>query len=107
MADDNGSSGTIDEAKELFALLQTYAKQETVDPVKAAGRYLALGIAGALLMTLGVTFLLMAGLRALQTETGSTFSGSLTWIPYLIVIVVAAISIAVALAVAARGGDDT
>ncbi|MEO1063865.1 MAG: hypothetical protein AAFZ07_20795 [Actinomycetota bacterium] len=107
MADDSGSSGTIGEVKELFALLQTYAKQETVDPVKAAARYLAFGIVGALMMTLGVTFLLMAGLRALQTETGSTFTGSWSWAPYLIMIVGAGITIAIALAAAARGGDET
>lgn len=32
---------------------------------------------------------MLAGLRALQTETGSTFTGNLSWLPYLIVIVVA------------------
>lgn len=108
MADDSGSSGTIAEVKELFELLQTYAKQETVDPLKAAGKYLGLGIAGAILMTLGVSFLLMAGLRALQDETGSTFTGSLSWLPYVIVIFVGAICIGVAMAVAFKGaGDET
>ncbi len=106
MADDSGSSGTVGEVKELFELLQTYAKQETVDPLKAAGRYLAWGIAGAVLMTLGITFLLMAGLRALQDETGSTFTGSLTWIPYLIVIVAGGLTIGIAMAAAFRGGGD-
>lgn len=106
MADDSGSSGTIGEAKELFGLLQTYAKQETVDPLKAAGRYLAWGIAGAITLTLGITFLLMAGLRALQTETGSTFTGSWSWAPYLIVIFAGAISIGVAMGAALRGGGD-
>ncbi len=32
--------------------------------------------------------LLLGGLRLLQTETGSTFDGRRTWIPYLIVLVV-------------------
>ncbi len=106
MADDSGSSGTIAEVKELFELLQTYAKQETVDPLKAAGRYLAWGIAGAIYMTLGVTFLLMSGLRALQDETGSTFTGSWSWAPYVIVIAVGALSIGIAMAAAFRGGGD-
>jgi len=30
--------------------------------------------------------LLLSLLRALQTETGTVFSGSLSWIPYLIVV---------------------
>ena len=38
---------------------------------------------------LGVVLLLLALLRLLQTETGTTFAGNLSWIPYLIVTVVA------------------
>ena len=106
MADDSGSSGTIAEAKELFALLRNYAKQETLDPLKTAARYLALGIAGAIFMSLGVLFLLMAGLRALQTETGSTFTGSWTWAPYAIVIVGAFVAIGAAGFAAPRGGGE-
>jgi hypothetical protein len=34
----------------------------------------------------GVTFLALAGLRALQTETDA-FDGNLSWVPYLIVTV--------------------
>ena len=33
--------------------------------------------------------LMLAGLRALQTETGDTFDGNWSWVPYLIVLVVA------------------
>ena len=76
-------------ATELWALTKDYARQETVDPMKGVGRYLAYGSAGALLGGVGVIVLLLAGLRALQTETGSTFTGNLSWIPYLIVLVVA------------------
>jgi len=66
-----------------------YARQETVDPLKDVGRYLGFGLAGALLGALGVVMLMLAGLRALQTETGSTFTGSWSWAPYAIVVVVA------------------
>jgi hypothetical protein len=34
--------------------------------------------------------LMLSALRALQTQTGSTFHGSLSWLPYIIVLVVAA-----------------
>ncbi len=33
----------------------------------------------------GVVFLGLAGLRALQDETGDTFAGDWSWVPYLIV----------------------
>lgn len=83
-------------ATELWALTKDYARQETVDPLKGVGRYLAYGSAGALLGSIGVILLMLAGLRALQTETGSTFEGNLSWIPYLIVLVVAGALVAYA-----------
>jgi hypothetical protein len=74
---------------ELWELTKDYARQETVDPLKGVGRYLGYGAAGALLLALGVILLMLAGLRALQTETGDALDGSLSWLPYLIVLVVA------------------
>jgi hypothetical protein len=76
-------------AAELWALTKDYARQETVDPLKGVGRYLGYGAAGALLGGLGVILLMLAGLRALQTETGDALDGSLSWLPYIIVLVVA------------------
>jgi hypothetical protein len=75
------------EAQELWQLVLGYAKQETIDPVKNLGRFLAYGMGGALLGSLGAVLLLLGGLRLLQTETGSAFDGNLTFIPYLLVLV--------------------
>jgi uncharacterized membrane protein YidH (DUF202 family) len=83
-------------SSELWSLTKTYAKQETVDPLKGVGRYLAFGGAGALLIGFGVVLLMLAALRALQTQTGTTFSGSWSWLPYVIVLVVAAVLVALA-----------
>jgi hypothetical protein len=77
-------------ATELWALTKDYARQETVDPLKGVGRYLAFGGAGAVLIAFGVVLLMLAGLRALQTETGTALTGSWSWLPYVIVLVVAA-----------------
>ena len=74
-------------ATELWELSTAYAKQETLDPLKGLGRFLSYGLSGALLLGIGVTLFLLSGLRALQTETGTTFTGSLSWIPYLIIMV--------------------
>lgn len=70
---------------ELKDLIVTYIKQETVIPIKALGRYLAYGIAGSLLIGTGVMLLSLGCLRLLQTETGTTFTGDWSWVPYLIV----------------------
>jgi hypothetical protein len=37
-----------------------------------------------------VVLLMLAALRAMQTQTGTTFTGSWSWLPYVIVLVVAA-----------------
>jgi hypothetical protein len=76
---------------ELWSLTRDYARQETLDPLKGIGRYLAYGFVGAVLTSIGVILLMLALLRALQTETGSTFHGNLSWIPYLIVLIVGAL----------------
>jgi hypothetical protein len=71
-------------AAELWDLVRAYAKQETVEPMKGLGRYAAFGIAGSVVLSIGLVLLLVGGLRALQTETGSTFEGNWSWAPYLL-----------------------
>lgn len=70
---------------ELRDLLVTYFKQETLLPLRQLGRYLAFGVAGSLLMGTGVMLLALGCLRLLQTETGTTFTGDWSWVPYVIV----------------------
>jgi len=72
-------------ASELRELVVTYAKQETIDPLRDLGRWVAFGVAGSLLMGIGVIFLTLAGLRAIQESTGDTFTGNWSWVPYMIV----------------------
>jgi membrane protein implicated in regulation of membrane protease activity len=83
--------------RELKELLVAYFKQETIDPLKGLARYVAFGVLGALLMGTGICFLAIGGLRALQTQTGTTFTGNWSWAPYgitvagLMVIAIAAL----------------
>ena len=76
---------------ELWQLFVDYLKQETIVPVKDLGRFVAKGLAGSLLLSVGLVLLMLAGLRALQTETGSALDGNWSFVPYLVVLVVAAI----------------
>jgi hypothetical protein len=69
---------------ELRDLVVSYFKQQTILPLKQLGRYIGFGILGSLLLGFGVLFLAMSGLRALQDETGDTFTGDWSWVPYLI-----------------------
>jgi hypothetical protein len=85
---------------ELKDLVITYLKQETLLPIQQLGRYLAFGVAGSLLMGTGVMLHALGCLRLLQTETGTTFTGDWSWVPY--VIVFAALVIGAAIAWTAR-----
>jgi hypothetical protein len=73
---------------ELWELVVAYFKQETLAPLQALVRVVAFGIAGALLLGFGVVCLTVGGLRLLQEETGSTFTGNWSWAPYAIMTVV-------------------
>jgi hypothetical protein len=70
---------------ELRQLVTLYFKQEAVDPLKALARFVAFGVAGSLLLGVGVVFLTVAGLRAAQEETGDNLDGNWSWAPYTIV----------------------
>jgi hypothetical protein len=72
--------------RELRELVVAYAKQETVEPLKGLRRYALAGLGGAFLMGVGFVFLAIGGLRALQTETSTTFTGNWSWVPYAIVV---------------------
>ncbi len=71
-------------AGDVVQLVVDYAKQETLEPLKGAGRFVAFGIIGAIALSAGTMLLLLGLLRALQTETGSTFRGDWSWAPYLV-----------------------
>ncbi len=72
---------------EIFDLVKDYAKQETLDPLKGIGKWLAFGAAGSVLLAIGLIELALAMLRALQTETGTALTGNLSWIPPLLTVV--------------------
>ncbi len=78
-------------AVELKDITVAYAKQETVEPLKLLGRYVSLGVVGSVLMGVGLVLLTIAGLRALQTETGTALTGNWSWVPYLAAVVFLAI----------------
>ncbi|HUQ38745.1 MAG TPA: hypothetical protein VM030_01200 [Acidimicrobiales bacterium] len=73
-------------AGELWEMVIAYVKQETLEPVKGLARFVAFGMAGSAALAIGLVVLALAGLRALQTETGTVFQGNLSWAPYLITV---------------------
>ncbi len=69
---------------QVIDLVKDYARQETLGPIKGAGRWLAAGAAGAFLLGTGCVFLVLGVLRMVQNEFGKSFRGSWTiMLPYL------------------------
>jgi len=92
---------------EIFELTKAYAKQETVDPIKGLGKFVGFGIGAAVLGALSIGLLVVGILRVLQTETGEHLTGKLTWVPYLITLVITLIVMAIAVsAIARKKGTD-
>jgi hypothetical protein len=82
---------------DVIEYVKAYAKQETLGPLKGAGNWLGYGFAAAATLGLGLVLLLVGLLRLVQTEWERSASGNLSWLAYLIVLVVAAVLLALTL----------
>jgi uncharacterized membrane protein len=95
------SFGTL--LSELVALVVAYVKQETIIPIKALGRFVVRGVAGAVLLGIGGAMLTLAAVRAVQSETGSHLRGNLSWVPYMGGVLIAGIGAGWAVSRIAKG----
>jgi uncharacterized protein involved in cysteine biosynthesis len=104
-ADNEGTSGRLQsKGTDAYQLVIDYVKQETIEPLKGLGRFVLFGVAGSVALAAGFVILVVGLLRVLQGETGTTFHGNLSWLPYVICAVVS-IGVAVVAAVAIRKGQ--
>jgi hypothetical protein len=80
---------------EVIEFVKAYAKQETVGPLKGAGRWLGFGAGAAFAMGLGLMIVLLGLLRLIQTEFDRLATGSLSWAAYAVTLVVTLILLAI------------
>ena len=73
-------------------MVRAYVKQETLDPLRGVGRWLAWGAAGAIALLFGAVVGLVGVLRLLQAEVFSD-TEVFTFVPYFIVAVVVVVLI--------------
>ncbi len=99
----SGLSGLRATGTETYQLVIDYIKQETLDPLKGLGRFMLFGVVGSVSLSIGLAILAVALLRFLQGETGTTFTGNLSWLPYLICAVVVIGVAGLAVAAVSRG----
>lgn len=92
----NDDKSVAEVAKELWELVVAYGKQETIDPLKRLGRFVAFGVPAMVAVGIGMILVLVGVLRVLQTETGVHFTGNLSWLPYVITLGVAGVLVGLA-----------
>jgi hypothetical protein len=81
---------------ELWQLLLSYGKQETVEPLKGLGQYIGYGLGAALLGSIGILMVTLGAMRGLQTHTDGRLGGNWSWVPYIAGLVVLGLLIAIA-----------
>lgn len=98
-AQDVSATSGVDDASvgEVIDLVKAYAKQETLAPLKGAGRWLGYGIAASLCLSLGLVLLALGILRFIQTQWATVFDGAWSFVPYVIVLVLVVGATAMAL----------
>lgn len=74
--------------QDATTVVKDYLVQETVGPLKTLKSFLIYGTVGSFFVGIGVLMLLIGLLRLLQGQ--SALQGHLSWLPYLIVVVVSA-----------------
>lgn len=76
--DTSAASGTFGE---LRAMVTTYAKQETLDPLKRLGLWSGFGVGGALMFAFGGFFACLGFVRLFQTMDWT--DGNWSFLPYM------------------------
>lgn len=83
---------------EVINLVKSYARQETVAPIRGAGRWAAFGTAGAVLLGMGTMLLVLGLLRLVQNEFSPTFEGRwMSLLPYLAALFLCLVVIGIAI----------
>ena len=79
------SVSTSESISETVQMVKDYARQETLDPLKTAGRWIGLGLVGAVLIGVATGFLALGLVRMMQVEWPGTFGGRWSHLlPYLL-----------------------
>jgi hypothetical protein len=82
---------------EVIDLVKNYARQETVGPLRGAGRWLGFGVAGAVLLACGASLVVLGVLRLVQHEFAPTFAGRwMSLLPYVAALVLCFVVIGIA-----------
>lgn len=88
-------NGPVDKVGDLFDSVKQYARQETLEPIKGALRWVGVGSVAALSLGLALIFSTLAVLRLSQDLGGTVLDGSWSFLHYFITLIVVAVLVAV------------
>lgn len=77
-----------DQVTDIVDSVKAYARQETIEPLKGAARWVAVGTLAAVCLGLAMVFLALAVLRLSQDLGGTALDGSWSFVHYLITLVI-------------------
>jgi hypothetical protein len=97
VTEQSSTGSSKNQISETIDVVTAYVRQETIGPLRNVGRWVAFGIAGVLVLSLGLSLMLLGLLRLLQTEAASTFDGNWSWAPYAITLVACGVIAAIAM----------
>ncbi len=75
---------STEQLADTVQMLKEYARQETLDPVKTAGKWIGFGVLGAVMIGFATGMLTLGIMRMAQTEWPDAFGGRwMKLLPYL------------------------
>lgn len=92
----SGPFATGDRVADVVQSVKAYARQETIEPVRGAARWVAVGTVAALSLGLAMVYLALGVLRLSQDLGGSSMAGAWSFVHYLVSLVVTAVLVALA-----------
>lgn len=81
-------ASAVNQASDLVDTVKQYAKQETIDPIRGAGRWLAYGALASICLGLALIVATLGFLRLSQFLGGRAMSGSWSFVHYLVALAV-------------------
>ena len=82
---------------DVVELVVAYARQETVEPLRGAGRWILWGLISMTFVAFGMVIFSLGLLRLTQDLGNSAFDGAFSWAPYGIAMLFSAVIVAFAI----------
>lgn len=86
---------SVDRVADVVETVKEYARQETVEPIRGAARWVAVGTVASLCLGVAMLYAALAVLRLSQDLGGGALDGSWSFVHYLVTAVVLAVLVKV------------